>query len=257
MLALILLFGLFHGGSSPRAQGADRLTIVEDSLVSIFENSTLDIQYAFIKDIGDGNGFTAGRAGFTSRTGDMLEVLQEYEKLQPGSMLAKYIDPLRSALHTALTDRIAGLESDWPQAARQDPLFRKAQDNVNERLYREPAKAMANSLGLQLPLSRAAIYEAGIQHGYGDDYDSLTQIVARTNQAAGGTPRDGVEELKWLDTFIQKREQDLRAPANMAYAPIFLDAVDRAQAIRKILQEGNVDLSRPITITVYGDTFTF
>ena len=257
LLALILLFGIFRAGSGPRAQEADRLTVVEDSLVSIFENSTLDIQYGFIKDIGDGNGFTAGRAGFTSRTGDMLEVLQEYEKLQPGSMLAKYIDPLRSALHTALTDRIAGLESDWPQAARQDPLFRKAQDNVNERLYREPAKAMANSLGLQLPLSRAAIYEAGIQHGYGDDYDSLTQIVARTNQAAGGTPRDGVEELKWLDTFIQKREQDLRAPANMAYAPIFLDAVDRAQAIRKILQEGNVDLSRPITITVYGDTFTF
>ncbi len=255
-LALILP-GLFCGEGCVQAQGVDRPTMVEDSLVSIFENSTLDIQYGFIKDIGDGNGFTAGRAGFTSKTGDMLEVLQEYEKLQPGSMLAKYIAPLKAVLHTASTDSIAGLESDWPEAARQDPLFRKAQDLVNERLYREPAKAMAQTLGLQLPLSRAAIYEAGIQHGYGDDHDSLTQIVARTNKAAGGTPRDGVEEVKWLDTFIQTREQDLREPANKNYAPIFQYAVDRARAIRKILQERNYDLSQPITITVYGDTFTF
>ena len=144
--ALILLSGVFPGNRGARAQGVDRPTMVEDSLVSIFENSTLDIQYGFIKDIGDGNGFTAGRAGFTSKTGDMLEVVQEYEKLRPGSMLAKYIAPLKSALHTASTERIAGLESDWPQAAREDPLFRKAQDLVNERLYREPAKAMAQAV---------------------------------------------------------------------------------------------------------------
>ena len=243
-----------HGIGAPQA---DRLTVVEDALVSIFENSTLEIQYGFIKDIGDGNGFTAGRAGFTSKTGDMLEVLQEYEKLRPGSMLAKYIEPLQSVLHTASTGPIAGLVSDWPLATGRDPLFRKAQDLVNERLYRIPAKAMAQSLGLQLPLSRAAIYEAGIQHGYGDDHDSVNQIVARTNHAVGGTPRGGVDEVKWLGAFIDMREQDLRDPANKEYGPIFLDAVDRAQAIRKIFREENYDLAKPITVTVYGDTFTF
>ena len=256
-LALGLFIGFFperHGIWAPKA---DRLTVVEDSLVSIFENSTLEIQYGFIKDIGDGNGFTAGRAGFTSKTGDMLEVLQEYEKLHPGSMLAKYIEPLQSVLHTASTEPVAGLLSDWPLAAKRDPLFRKAQDLVNERLYRTPAHALAQSLGLQLPLSRAAIYEAGIQHGYGEDHDSVTRIVARTNHAAGGTPREGIDEVKWLDAFIDMREQDLRDPANKEYGPIFRDAVDRAQAIRKIYAEGNYDLAKPITVTVYGDTFTF
>ena len=102
-LALILFVGFFHERDGLGAQNADRLTVVEDGLVSIFENSTLEIQYGFIKDIGDGNGFTAGRAGFTSKTGDMLEVLREYEKLRPGSMLAKYIEPLQSVLHTAST----------------------------------------------------------------------------------------------------------------------------------------------------------
>ena len=257
VLSPILFSDFAHAGDVINSQNTDRLTVVEDSLVSIFENSTLEIQYGFIKDIGDGNGFTAGRAGFTSRTGDMLEVLKEYEKLRPGSMLSKYIEPLHSVLHTASTRRIAGLASDWPLAAERDPLFRKAQDLVNERLYRQSAKAMALSLGLKLPLSRAALYEAGIQHGYGEDHDSLSQIVARTNQAAGGTPGSGVDEVKWLDAFIDMREQDLRAPANKAYGPIFLDAVDRARAIRKIFEEKNYDLFKPITITVYGDTFTF
>ena len=136
-------------------------------------------------------------------------------------------------------------------------MFRKAQNLVNERLYRAPAEAMAQALGLRLPLSRAAIYEAGIQHGYGEDHDSVNQIVARTNRAVGGTPRDGVDEVKWLDAFIDMREQDLRDPANKEYGPIFRDAVDRAQAIRTIFREGNYDLARPITIEVYGDTFTF
>lgn len=256
-LALSLFIGFFHERFGMEAQKTDRLTVVEDGLVSIFENSTLEIQYGFIKDIGDGNGFTAGRAGFTSKTGDMLEVLREYEKLRPASTLAKYIGPLESVLHTASTEPIAGLVADWPLAATQDPLFRKAQDLVNERLYRAPAEEMAQSLGLQLPLSRAAIYEAGIQHGYGDDHDSVSQIVARTNHVVGGAPRDGIDEVKWLDAFIDMREQDLRDPANKAYGPIFRDAVDRAQAIRKIFREGNYDLARPITVTVYGDTFTF
>lgn len=257
ILALVVALGVWRTGHGSAKGAADRLTFVEDSLVSIFENSTLEIQYGFIKDIGDGNGFTAGRAGFTSKTGDMLEVVQEYEKLQPGSRLAKYLDPLKNVLHTPSTQPIAGLESDWPEAARRDPLFRKAQDLVNERLYREPANQLAQVLGLKLPLSRAAIYEAGIQHGYGENYDSITQIVARTNQAIGGTPRDGVDEVAWLRKFIDMREQDLRAPENREYAAIFLDAVDRARAIRKILDDGNFDLSRPITVTVYGDTFTF
>ena len=256
-LTLSLFVGFFHARYGTGVQKADRLTVVEDGLVSIFENRTLEIQYGFISDIGDGNGFTAGRAGFTSKTGDMLEVLREYEQLRPGSMLAKYIEPLESVLHTGSTEPVAGLLLDWPLAARRDPLFRKAQDLVNERLYRVPAEELAHRLGLQMPLARAAIYEAGIQHGYGEDHDSVNQIVARTNRLVGGTPADGIDEVKWLGAFIDMREQDLLDPANREYGPIFRDAVDRAEAIRKIFKEKNYDLARPITITVYGDTFTF
>ena len=55
------------------------------SLVSSAENSSLDFntQYAYIEDIGDGRGYTAGVIGFTSGTGDMIEVVKRYVALKP------------------------------------------------------------------------------------------------------------------------------------------------------------------------------
>jgi chitosanase len=243
--------------SSPLPVQNDRLTYVQDCLVSIFENSSLTIQYGFIDDIKDGNGFTAGRSGFTSKTGDMLELLIEYERLAPNNQLKRYIEPLRRVYGASDTSSIAGLKQDWPLAAKGDPLFIVAQDNVNDRLYRKPAQQVAQALGLQLPVSYAAIYEVGIQHGYGDNYDSITKIIERATKRVGATPKDGIQELTWLNAFLTEREEDLRHPENKEYAPTFLHAVDRVRAIQTILIDRNYDLARPITVTVYGDTFTF
>jgi chitosanase len=217
----------------------------------------LTIQYGFINDIKDGNGFTAGRAGFTSKTGDMLELLIEYERLAPNNPLIPYIEPIRRVFGTPDTASIAALKQDWPLAAKHDPLFIVAQDSVNDRLYRKPAQQVGQDLGLQLPISYAAIYEAGIQHGYGENYDSLTKIIERATKKLGGTPKDGMAELTWLQAFLREREEDLRHPENKDYAPTFLHAVDRVRAIQTILSDRNYELSKPITVTVYGDTFTF
>jgi len=234
-----------------------RLLIVEDSLVSIFENSTLTIQYEFIGDIKDGNGFTAGRAGFTSKTGDMLEVLLEYERLSPNNTLKTYIKPLRRVYGTANTIPIRGLKEDWSRVAKEDPLFRKAQDQINDRFYRKPSRQLGRELGLTLPISYVALYEAGIQHGYGDTYDSLPTIVARANKKVGGTPKKGINEMDWLKTFIATREDDLRNPKNLEYKELFQYALDRPKAIRTIIDQENENLDKQITVKVYGDEFTF
>ena len=51
-------------------------------LVSSAENSSLDwrAQYRYIQDIHDGRGYTAGIIGFTSGTGDMLDVVKLYSR---------------------------------------------------------------------------------------------------------------------------------------------------------------------------------
>ena len=243
--------------SGPLSAQNARLAYVQDCLVSIFENSTLTIQYGFIDDIKDGNGFTAGRAGFTSKTGDMLELLIVYKQLAPNNLLERYIEPLRRVYGTSDTKSISALKQDWLLAAKHDPLFILAQDSVNERLYRQPAHQTGQSLGLQLSISYAAIYEAGIQHGYGDNYDSITKIIERATKKVGATPKEGIAELTWLRAFLAAREDDLRYPENLENAPTFLHAVDRVRAIQTILRDGNYDLAKPITVTVYGDTFTF
>src|ERR1044072_993805 len=66
-------------------------------LVSSAENSSLDwkAQYKYIKDIGDGRGYTAGIIRFWCRTGDMLDLVELYADRKPGNVLAKSLPALR------------------------------------------------------------------------------------------------------------------------------------------------------------------
>ncbi len=228
---------------------------IEDRIVSAFENSTTTIQYAFIANIHDGRGYTAGRAGFTSGTGDMLQVVEEYITLVPNNVLAKYLTPLQAVNGTDSVSGLDGIVQSWKEAC-QDPLFLSTQDRVNDRLYRQPSRQLVSTLGAQLPLTKLAIYEAGIQHGYGSDFDSVRSIAARASAAANGSPLVGVNESMWLQAFLTERRKDLLNPANRATAAGWAASVSRADAIQSIYNNGNFNLDKPISITVYGDAFS-
>ncbi|VVE30357.1 chitosanase [Pandoraea anhela] len=254
--------GAAHAGAVQTEAGtavqaaADRQTQVEDSLVSIFENLTLKIRYDYIQNLNDGRGYTAGRAGFTSGTDDLLQVVQEYTARKPGNALAPYLPALRAVNGTDSTAGLGGFPEAW-RAAATDPEMIAAQDAVNDQLYRVPSRKLANRLGLVLPLSRAALYEAGIQHGYGDDPDSVGQIAARATAQVGSTPASGADEKTWLLTFLQMRRADLLAPANTSSAEEWRKSVGRADAMIALFHTANFDLTHPITVTVFGKTFQF
>jgi chitosanase len=228
---------------------------IEDRIVSTFENSTTVIQYASIVNINDGRGYTAGRAGFTSGTGDMLEVVKEYTVRVPGNGLAKYLPALQLVNGTASVVGLDGLVAAWKTAAN-DARFIAAQDSVNDRLYRVPARQLAVRVGAALPLSKLALYEAGIQHGFGTNFDAIDKIVERATLAAGGTPASGVDEKKWLQAVLTERRANLFNPANKATAAAWAASVSRADAIQSFYNAGNFNLDKAITITVYGDTFS-
>ncbi|MCI3205965.1 MULTISPECIES: chitosanase [Pandoraea] len=249
--------GEIEAGAGAAADAAvDRQTQVEDSLVSIFENLTLKIRYEYIQNLNDGRGFTAGRAGFTSGTDDLLQVVQEYTARKPGNALAPYLPALRAVNGTDSTAGLGGFPEAW-RAAATDPQMIAAQDAVNDQLYRVPSRKLANKLGLVLPLSRAALYEAGIQHGYGDDPDSVKQIAARATAQVGSTPAAGADEKTWLLTFLEMRRDDLLAPANTSSAEEWRKSVGRADAMITLFQTGNFDLTQPITVSVFGKSFQF
>ena len=258
---LLHLNSIVYGGeaiftpiSSQAPISNERQTQIEDRLVSVFENATLEIQYDYIQNLNDGRGYTAGRSGFTSATDDLLQVVTLYNKLQPNNPLSQFLPALHAVNGTDSTAGLSGFAPLW-RASIRDSYFIEAQNTINEQLYRQPARDLTNQLGLKLPLSKAAIYEAGIQHGYGDDFDSLNQIAHRASQKVGGTPSSGIDEKIWLFTFLNERKKDLLQPANKNTATEWRASADRANAMLSIYQIGNFGLEGVISIRVFNQNF--
>src|SRR5262249_29363596 len=136
-------------------------------LVSSAENSSLDwkAQYQYIQDIHDGRGYTGGIIGFTSGTGDMLEVVQAYTDASPGNRLARY---LRALTQVNGTTSHRGLGKPFVRAWRRaagDPAFQAAQNNERDSVYFDPAVELAKSDGLNA-LGQFAYYDAAVVHGF-------------------------------------------------------------------------------------------
>jgi chitosanase len=243
---------------------AEQKRVVEQ-ITSTFENSTTTLQYAFCEDIGDGRGYTAGRAGFCTGTGDFLQVVQRYTTAKPGNGLAKYLPRLREiaaefadngyADPVGDTDGLDGIDDAW-HAAAADATFRAAQDAIVDAAYYTPAMNYAKTLGLNTALAKGQMYDAIIQHGDGDDHDGLAAMIARANTRSGGTPATGVSETTWLRNFLAVRRTTLLNATDPATREAWAGSVSRVDVYITLLNQGNTGLTGKLTFTVYGDTFT-
>jgi chitosanase len=214
-------------------------------IVSAAENSSLDwrAQFAYIEDIGDGRGYTAGIIGFCSGTGDMLELVQAYTNTKPSNALAKYLPALRTVNGT---DSHAGLDpnftKDWKTAAA-DPVFQAAQEAERDRVYFNPSVADGKADGVRA-LGQFAYYDASVMHGY----DGMRAIRARA-LAKAKPPSQGGDEKAWLNAFLDERVVEMKKEE----AHSDTSRVDTAQ--RVFLNNGNFDLNTPLDFKVYGDSY--
>src|SRR4051794_14695077 len=102
---------------------------VAEAIISSFENSTTELPYAAVQRLDDGRGITAGRAGFTSGTHDLLLVVQRYQALAGGATaLSTYLPALRAIDAQAQeggdgsdTTGLDGFEDAWRSTSRTDP----------------------------------------------------------------------------------------------------------------------------------------
>lgn len=226
-------------------------------LVSAAENSSLDwkAQYAYIEYNVEGNeaenrGYTAGIIGFTTKTGDLLDLVRYYKQLSPGNVLEKYIPALEKVNGSSST---AGLgttfANDWKAAASAaDGKFRQAQDYERDRVYFNPAVNLAKQDGLRT-LGQFAYYDAAVMHGPDDWGGGLLNIRAKALKKAK-TPAQGGDEKTYLNAFLDERKAEMLREAGHSDTT----RVDTAQ--RMFLQAGNLDLNTPLTFSVYGDRFT-
>ena len=226
-----------------------------EALTSLFENGTLALQYGYAEQLGDGRGITAGRAGFTSGTGDMLLVVQAYTDQVATHPLARYMPRLKQInageVPPDTVTGLEGLEPAWADAAA-DARFRAAQDAVVDRLYYDPAMAHADALGVASALGRAVLYDTIIQHGDGDDLDGLPALIARTGTQVQGDPAHGVAEKRWLKAFLAMRRADLLNPYDPATQAVWAESVGRVDALASILVAGNMALRGPFRLHAGG-----
>lgn len=220
-----------------------------EQLTSLFENGTIKIMYGYIENLDDGRGYTAGRAGFTTADGDLYMVVQKYTKLKPSNKLAKYLSALKKLAEKG-SDSVKdlnGLDKAWMDSA-EDATFMKVQDFVIDKLYYRPSKKYADKLKLELPISRAFLYDTIIQHGDGDDEDSISTLLENTSDKIGGSPADGSDEFKWLYALIQVRRDDLKNPSNKDTKEEWSKSTGRCDVFKQILDDKNYDLKEPINI---------
>lgn len=253
-LVLALTFSLLVGppaGAAPRGPGLDRPDRKEIAmqLVSSAENSTLRWrrQYGYLEDIDDGRGWTGGLIGFTSGTGDMLELVRRYTRAEPDNPLARFLPALR---RVDGTDSHRGLGRPFVRAwhhAAQTRAFRRAQDAERDRVYFDPAVRRAKRDGLRA-LGQFAYYDAMVMHGPGSDRLSFGGI-RRAARKVAAAPADGGSEVRYLDAFLDARVRVMRTEE----AHEDTSRVDTAQ--RRFLRERNLTLRPPLTWHVYGDRF--
>lgn len=220
-----------------------------EQLISLFENGTIDIQYDYAEDLTDGRGITCGRAGFTTATGDALEVVELYSELNASNALAVYLPTLRTlaAAESDDTSELGGFEEAWVSAA-DDTVFQDVQDEVVDELYYQPSQELADEIGLETALGRAELYDTIIQHGEGDDPDGLPALLEAALASVGGTPATGVDEEEWISAFLVIRRNDLLDPYNTDTQAVWAESVGRVDVFSALLADGNLDLDGPIVI---------
>ncbi|WP_375761472.1 chitosanase [Corallococcus exercitus] len=245
------------GGTSPGGTGltANQKKVAE-GLTSIWENDTPTLDYAYSENIGDGRGYTNGRAGFCTGTGDAIQVVQCYRALRTegnGNRLAKYWNGLtvinnrflstgQSQASTAELDAVGNWTADWAASfntAATKADFKQCQDQVSDALYYTPTITEAARWGLTQALTKAALYDASINHGF----DGMKDLIRQANTALGNSGQvapvvgyNGITESAWLQKFLEKRRDVLAGDST------WVEAVDRVAAYEKQRRRGNWDL---------------
>ena len=225
-------------------------------LVSSAENSNLTwrdnvgyIEYNVEGNSSENRGYTGGIVGFTSKTHDMLLLVQQYVAAAPtNNPLAAYLPALKKVDGTSSKSGLgSAFVSAW-KAAGKDPRFAQAQVDLADSMYFQPAVEQAKKDGLGA-LGQFAYFDAMVMHGPGSDSLSFGGIRSAALKKAK-TPAQGGDEATYLNAFLNARVTAMKAEEGHSD----VSRIETAQ--RVFLKAGNLDLALPLTWSVYGDTYT-
>jgi chitosanase len=184
-------------------------------LTSLFENGTPELQYAYAEKLGDGRGWTCGIAGFTDEDFAYFEDFFEPEANQ--------------------SDNFGEL---WAEQCR-NPAFIVHQDKMANEVYGAPALREFKRLGFEHPLSLAILYDTAIQHGDGDDPDSLTSMIEEVPEAP---------EEEWIAAFLETRREHLENAEDPDTRDVWAESVGRIDVFEQLVENEQWALELPLNI---------
>ena len=242
------------GGALNAAQKA-----MAEAMTSIWENDTPILDYAYSENINDGRGYTSGRAGFCTGTGDAIQVIDCYDKLRTaanGNLMAKYMPALTTINDkynstgqdqgdTSLLDAVGNWVNDWGASynnATTRADFKKCQDQVSDLLYYTPAMQAATQVGLATALSAPRSTTCG-----------STRATTRWSSRPTGARRQRQDRRRqhrhrgpWLQKFIELRRDLLAGDSTWTTRSIASPATRRrAVAATGICRSRSTARSRP------------
>jgi chitosanase len=231
-----------------------------EMLTSIWENATTIFNYGYAVNLNDGCGYTTGRVGFCTGTGDALKVIQCFDTsfgTGTGNVLHKYVAALQALAakqtmtgmsqgSTTTLDAIGSYTTDWKStvtSATTSAKFDDCQDQIVFQIYEQPSLDLAKTWGLTQPLTIAALYDAEINHGQ----DGVAAFVKLTNNDMGNSaqtpasaPLSLTDESSWLQHFIKHRLDVCAADSSWKHS------VDRLALYEAQREAANWDMSAVI-----------
>lgn len=168
----------------------------------------------------DDRGFTAGISGWTTKYGDMNDVIDAYNKIKPDNQLKQFQGAIadKAEHEDGGTDGLEGLPDAW-HAEAQDGRFLDAQHQARDMKF-NPAESHALDDGLGA-VGQFIYYDTYVVHGAtkDDDTDGLKEIRDDAKGAAKD-PKDGGDEKAYLTAFLEARKnsekgQDEQSPSRI------------------------------------------
>lgn len=240
----LLVLGLLLAGCGPPQIPFDDVHKERAlALISVFENGTTELQFAYVEVLDDGRGYTCG-LGFTTATGDALDVVERYTDDQPNNPLAGFLPVLRQLAteESGDTTMLNGFPEAWAGAATDD-AFNRTQLAVTDDDSYQPAIAHAQALALDSALGLMILYDAVWMHGDGDDEDGVPALIARTQETA-----DPDREASFLAQLLAVRRADMLEPADEETQQAWSEAVGRVDVLSDELADGKLAFDGPIEV---------
>ncbi|KAJ3137227.1 hypothetical protein HK100_000735 [Physocladia obscura] len=178
---------------------------------------TVLLIYNSCEETPDSQGISAGFIQFTSCSGSILSVCNDYISAYPSAakfFCIPFLPALQAATGASYCNEngdsttinmskygLGNFCSQWTNAANTDPNFNAIQRENALNNYLGTIMPLVKEYGVTAPALIAQMYDTNVQLGLA----GLSQIASAAKYRAKGSPATGLPQMRWLDAFLFAR----------------------------------------------------